>query len=182
MYRITPVRRLISLGALAHRQSPHLKFSTSSRTLDKISFRLDGQGTGVAQNIKVKGSPHDITVDAYASFGGSDSAPSPLAYNLSSLGSCTQVTGSLVAKDLGVTLGEWSVTVKGHLDTDVLVNGKDGNANWDSIELEVSLQTDTTDEGKFQQLASETERRCPITQLFKRSGAGWNSRWVNATI
>jgi len=179
MFRVTPFRRLTGLGPRSH-LCPH--FSSSSRTLDKIPFRVDGQGTGVAQNIKVKGSPYEISVDAYASFGGSDSAPTPLAYSLSSLGSCTQVTGSLVARDLGINLGNWSVTVKGQLDTDVLVKGKDGNANWDSIELLVSVETDTNDEGKFQRLASETERRCPITQLFKHSGAGWNSQWVNTAI
>ncbi len=44
------------------------------------------------------------------------------------------------------------MTVVGQPDTDVLVKGKDGNPNWDSIELQVSVQTDTNDEGKFQRL------------------------------
>ncbi|KAL1879666.1 hypothetical protein Plec18167_004128 [Paecilomyces lecythidis] len=157
-------------------------FSQSSRALDKIPFRVDGQGRGVAQTIKVKGSPHHIEVDAYPSFGGQDASPTPLAYALSSLGSCTQVTGSLVAKDLGIKLGDWYVTVKADLDTAVLVEGKEGNANWDNVELNVRVQTDAKEYGQFERFVNETERRCPITQLYRRSGTGWKSNWVNEEL
>jgi uncharacterized OsmC-like protein len=146
-----------------------------------VPFRIDGEGTGVAQTISVHGSPHRIRVDAYPSFGGNDSAPTPLAFSLSSLGSCTQVTGSLVARDLGIQLGKWNVTVKGDLPTAVLVKGEQGNSNWDNIELEVRVQTNVQDD-VFQKFAEETERRCPITQLFKRSGTGWKSHWVNDKV
>ncbi|KAJ9380438.1 hypothetical protein DTO063F5_6635 [Paecilomyces variotii] len=164
-------------------QSQYIRsFSQSSRALNKIAFRVDGQGRGVAQSVKVKGSPHFIEVDAYPSFGGKDAAPTPLAYALSSLGSCTQVTGSLVAKDLGITLGDWKVTVKADLDPAVLVEGKEGNANWDNVELNVRVQTDAKDDAQFEKFANETERRCPITQLYKRSGTGWKSQWVNEKL
>ncbi|KAL1999429.1 hypothetical protein VTN02DRAFT_4530 [Thermoascus thermophilus] len=170
--RLASTRRL----PLLNRQ-----FSSTAGTLAKIPFRVDGTGHGVAQSISVKGSPHQISVDAYPSFGGQDSAPTPLAYALSSLSSCTQVTGSLVARDLGATLGRWRVTVNGELDTAVLVKGHEGNANWDNIELIVHVQTDA-DEATFKRFSEETERRCPITQLFKRSGTGWKSQWVNEKL
>ena len=144
-----------------------------------IPFQVSGEGTGVAQSIVVKGSPHKISVDAYPSFGGEDAAPSPLAYSLSSLSSCTQVTGSLVAKDHGLTLGTWKVSVNGDLDPSVLVKGEQGNGNWNSIELQVNIQTNAKDDAAFQNFTQETERRCPVTQLFKRSGVKWSSRWVN---
>ena len=169
-------------SSLLARGHPGRCFSTSHRLQDKIPFRVSGSGTGVAQSVSVEGSPHKISVDAYASFGGADSAPSPLAYNLSSLSSCTQVTGSLVGKDLGFELGKWDVSVKGILDPKVLTKGDEGNSNWDRIELTVSVQTNQRDEAAFQKFASETERRCPITQLFKRSGVDWKSKWVNQAL
>jgi putative redox protein len=176
MFRTQVSRHLARSSRLPLRQ-----FSTSTITLQKVPFRIDGEGTGVAQTVSVHGSPHKISIDAYPSFGGKDSAPTPLAYSLTALSSCTQVTGSLVAKDLGIKLGKWRVTVKGDLPTAVLVKGEQGNANWDNIELQVRVQTDG-DEAKFQKFADETERRCPITQLFKRSGAGWKSQWVNESL
>ncbi|MGG6498820.1 UNVERIFIED_CONTAM: OsmC family peroxiredoxin, partial [Bacteroidetes bacterium 56_B9] len=57
---------------------------------------------------------------------------------------------------------------------------KEGNANWNSITLEVQVEAEGVEESKFKQFASETERRCPVTQLFKRSGVEWQSRWENA--
>ena len=145
-----------------------------------IPFEIVGSGSGVAQKISIASSPHSITTDAYPAFGGKDAAPSPLHFNLTSLSSCTQVTGSIVAKDLGITLGKWDVQVKGQLDPSVLLQGKEGNANWNSITLDVQVEADGVEESKFKQFASETERRCPVTQLFKRSGVEWQSRWENA--
>lgn len=153
-------------------------FSTTLQRHETIPFVVSGQGAGVAQSVQVKNSKHRIEADAFPTFGGKDAAPSPLHYNLTSLSTCTQVTGSLVAKDLGINLKQWKVSVGGELDPSVLVKGVDGNANWNSIELNVEVETDA-DQAKFDQFASETERRCPITQLFKRSGVEWTSKWAN---
>ena len=162
---------------------PHLRVLTLARPFSStfsphatIPFIISGSGNGVAQSITVSGSPHRITTDAYTAFGGQDSAPSPLHYNLSALSSCTQVTGSIVAKDHGIKLSEWEVSVEGQLDPSVLVEGKEGNANWKSIALKVRVGAET-DESGFEKWSSEVERRCPVTQLFKRSGVEWSSDW-----
>ena len=99
-------------------------------------------------------------------------------YSVASLSTCTQVTGSIVAKDLGINLKQWNVSVTGQLDPTVLVKGDEGNANWKSIDLNVQVETDAdADAAKFEKFASETERRCPIERLFKRSGVEWTSNW-----
>ncbi len=142
-----------------------------------VPFTLTGTGSGVAQTITVEGAAkHTFRTDAYPAFGGADSAPSPLFYVLAALTSCNQVTGSLVAKDLGLSLGEWSFRIQGDLDTAVLVGGADGNANFHRVVVQVSVQTDATPE-QFERLASETERRCPVTQMFARSGLDLSSTW-----
>ncbi|KAL2215320.1 OsmC/Ohr family [Thermoascus aurantiacus ATCC 26904] len=186
MFRPTTVFSRLASASTRLPLTTTRQFSSTARSLNnnnnKIPFRVDGRGHGVAQTVTVKGSPHQISTDAYTSFGGQDSAPTPLAYALTALSSCTQVTGSLVAKDLGAKLGEWRVTVNGELDPTVLVTGKEGNANWDNVELIVNVQTDIADEATFRRFSEETERRCPISQLYKRSGAGWKSRWVNEKL
>ena len=65
---------------------------------------------------------------------------------------------------MGIKLGKWDVTVSGQLDPSVLVEGKEGNANWKAIKLGVKVESDA-DKGKFEEFARETERRCPVTQL-----------------
>ncbi|SMY28060.1 unnamed protein product [Zymoseptoria tritici ST99CH_1A5] len=126
---------------------------------------IRGTGDGVAQEVSVKNSSHKLTTDAYPAFGGKDAAPSPLHFNLTSLSSCTQVTGSLVAKDLGLNLGKWDVEVAGHLDPSVLTQGVEGNANWKAISLKVRVDAEAS-KVDFEKFASETERRCPVTQLL----------------
>ncbi|EME45714.1 hypothetical protein DOTSEDRAFT_171295 [Dothistroma septosporum NZE10] len=153
-------------------------FSSTFARQDTIPFHVDGQGTGVAQAVGVKDTPHTIYTDAYPAFGGNNVHPSPLHFNLAALSSCTQVTGSIVAKDHGIRLKEWKVSVTGHLDPAVLVGGAEGNGNWNSITLDVEVAAEA-DAAKFDKWTSEVERRCPVTQLFKRSGAEWSSKWVN---
>lgn len=144
-----------------------------------VPFVVTATGTGVAQDLEAGG--HRFSTDAYPAFGGRDEAPSPLFYALASLSSCNQVTASLVAKDLGITLGAWSFEVTGDLDTAVLVAGEEGNANFDSVTVRATVETDA-DEAQFARLVSETERRCPVTQLFKRSGTVFDNQWTPAAI
>jgi putative redox protein len=152
-----------------------------SPTYPVVPFTVRGSGTGVAQHVVVPGSPHAFDTDAYPAFGGADAAPSPLFYLLGSLVSCNQVTAQLVAKDLGITLGRLSFEATGDLDTAVLVGGEEGNANFSRVVVTATVEADATPE-QFARLASETERRCPVSQLFLRSGLEFSSRWTQAEV
>lgn len=142
-----------------------------------VPFTVEGHGTGVAQHLTVAGeNAHTFESDTYPAFGGADAAPSPLSYTLGALTSCNQISAQLVAKDLGVTLGEFTISARGDFDPSVFVGGADGNANFDAVTVDASVQTDA-DEATFEKLVSELERRCPVTQLFKRSGLEYVSNW-----
>jgi uncharacterized OsmC-like protein len=145
-------------------------------TLPLVTFRLTGEGTGVAQTIHEEGSPHVIRADAHPAFGGADSAPSPLAYALSALTSCTQVTSQIVAKDLGLSLGHFTVALDAKLDPTVLATGAEGVSNFTRLTLDVTVETDAAPE-LFTRFGSEVERRCPVTQLFRRSGVAVTTHW-----
>lgn len=143
-----------------------------------VPFVVDGTGTGVAQEVTVSGdNAHVFQADTYPAFGGADAAPSPLAYTLGALTSCQQITAQIVAKDLGVTLGEFTFSARGDLDPSVMVAGVEGNSNFDAVTVTVSVTTDA-DDATFGKLVSEMERRCPVTQLFKRSGLDFTSTWT----
>lgn len=142
-----------------------------------VPFVVDAEGTGVAQRLVAAGeNEHVFTTDSLPSFGGEDAAPSPLSYLLGALTSCNQVTGSLVASGLGIELGRWSFHIQGDLDPSVIAGGAEGNANFDRVRVQVEVATDATEE-QFATFSSETERRCPVTQMFKRSGLAYTSDW-----
>ena len=147
-----------------------------------VPFTHTASGTGVLQRVVVGGDAgHEFEVDTYPAFGGRDSSPSPLSYVLAALSSCNQVTGSVVAKELGITLGEWTFDVRGDLDTAVMVQGAEGDANFDAVTVTVSVATDA-DDATFERFAAETERRCPVTQLFRRSGLEYSSTWSRSAL
>ncbi|MCO7220888.1 OsmC family protein [Klenkia sp. PcliD-1-E] len=147
-----------------------------------VPFTNHAEGTGVGQSVTVGGDAgHVFDVDTYPAFGGADAKPSPLSYVLGALTSCNQITASIVAKELGVTLGSWTFDVQGDLDTAVMVGGEDGNANFDAVTVRATVATDA-DGPTFDRLKAETERRCPVTQLFVRSGLAYSSEWTPAAL
>jgi uncharacterized OsmC-like protein len=142
-----------------------------------VTFRLTGEGSGVAQTVREDGTHHVIQTDAHPAFGGHDTAPSPLAYALAALTSCTQVTSQVVARDLGLTLGRFHVAVDAKLDPTVLATGAEGVSNFTRLTLDVSIETDAAPDA-FAHFGSEVERRCPVTQLFRRSGVEVKTSWT----
>jgi uncharacterized OsmC-like protein len=157
---------------------------SSSTGRQLIPVHISGQGNGTVQTIIVPGKPFKFSTDAYTMMDGNESHPSPIVYSLASLSSCNQVTGSVVAKELGITIGGWLITVEGKLPTAVFLEGEKGNPNWESVALKVQVQSNLMGDHdpKFQNFAAEVERRCPMTALFKRSGVQYTSEWINKPL
>ena len=142
------------------------------------TFAVHSEGSGVSQVARPGGSTHEIATDTPAAFGGRDSAPSPVSYALAALVSCNQVTAQIVAKEMGVTLASFVFDVSADLDTAVMVGGaRDRSGNFERVTVDAAIRTNATPE-QFASLKAETERRCPISQLFVQSGIPLASRWV----
>jgi uncharacterized OsmC-like protein len=141
------------------------------------TFTIHSEGTGVAQTARPGGSTHEIAIDTLPAFGGRDSAPSPVSYALAALVSCNQVTAQIVAKEMGVTLASFVFDLSADLDTAVMVGGAhDRNGNFERVTVDAVVRTDATPE-QFAALKAETERRCPISQLYLKSGIPLISNW-----
>jgi uncharacterized OsmC-like protein len=145
------------------------------------TFTLASDGVGVAQTVRVGGSAHTFNVDAAPAFGGSDAAPSPIAYALGALISCSQVTGQIAAKALGLSVDRFHFDVNADLDTAILVGGaSEGNANFERVIVKALVTTSASD-AELRALQIETERRCPIYQLFALSGVDIQTTWTRAS-
>jgi uncharacterized OsmC-like protein len=152
-----------------------------SAPIPLVTFRLTGEGRGVAQTVREDGSAHVIQTDAHPAFGGGDTAPSPLAYALAALTSCTQVTSQIVARDLGLRVGAFTVSVDAKLDPTVLATGAEGVSNFTRLTLQATIETDAAP-AQFAHFGSEVERRCPVTQLFRRSGVEVTTLWQSLAL
>lgn len=119
-----------------------------------------------------------INVDAPLMIGGKGEYPCPICYLLSSLISSSQVTAQLVAKDFGVQLNGFEFEINANLDTAILIGGAaKGNPNIHDIILIATIETNISDE-LFEKIRIETERRCPIFQLFCQSGGNVTTQWI----
>jgi uncharacterized OsmC-like protein len=136
-----------------------------------VTFKLHSKGEGVCQEIQMEGSSHLINVDAAPVFGGKDQYPSPMAYVLGALTPCSQVTAQLVAKDFDIELHSFKFDLAADLDTAILCGGaKEGNPNFQTIDVNAVVETNAPNH-VFKKFCKETERRCPLYQLFQRSGS-----------
>jgi len=70
------------------------------------------------------------------------------------------------------------INVDANLDTAIFFEGaEEGNPNFQNININARIETDTSDD-LFEKLQRETERRCPVYQLFSRSGVNIRSQWI----
>ncbi len=146
----------------------------------KSAYALQTEGVGMAQTIKVRGTPHVIEVDAVVAFGGQDAAPGPLAYALASLTSCSQATAQIVAKGLGIAIEHIRFDLEAEIDMSVLVGLEPkGLPDFQPVSMNVTVTTAASD-AEIAKLQSETERRCPMSQVFARAGVPVRSRWSRA--
>lgn len=146
-----------------------------------VRFVLHGEGTRSHQRISERGSEHALESDSVPAFGGEDGAASPISHALAALTGCTQVTGQVVAKELGLDVRSWGFDLKVDWDAAVLAGGStEANPNFEKGVLDVTVDVDA-DDAQLERLRSETERRCPIFQLFARSGVALSGEWSRAS-
>jgi organic hydroperoxide reductase OsmC/OhrA len=87
------------------------------------------------------------------------------------------VTAQIVAKEMGITLASFVFDLAADLDTAVMVGGAaDRSGNFERVIVEAVVRTNATPE-QFTRLKAETERRCPISQLYIQSGLAYESTW-----
>lgn len=144
-----------------------------------VPFAVTGRGTGVAQTVAIDGADYTIQTDAYPAFGGQDAHPSPLAFTLASLSSCNQVTSAIVAKELGVTIEHVQFRVEADFNPTTMTTGahREGQTTFQNLRVTAEISSDATPE-QFQRLQDETDRRCPVSQLFALAGVQVTSRWT----
>lgn len=144
-----------------------------------VTFAVTGEGTGVAQTVAVAGADYTIQTDAYPAFGGKDEFPSPLAYTLASVSSCSQVTSAIVAKELGVTIEHARFEVAADFNPTTMTTGthRHGETTFQNLRISAEVTTDASAE-QFETLRKETERRCPVSQLFALAGVSITNTWT----
>lgn len=110
---------------------------------------------------------HMVVVDQPAAAGGTDEGPTPLDYQLISLGGCIAAVGRIIANQRHLPIRGIRVSVEGELNTDRLL-GKTAQdrAGFSSVRAVVEIDADLPREEKAR-LLSEIDDRCPISDNLR---------------
>jgi uncharacterized OsmC-like protein len=125
-----------------------------------------GLGQGMRCETTVRG--HTVVVDEPRSFGGGDSAQSPVELLLSSLATCQAITYRLWAAELGIAVDSIEVEVSGLLDLRGYLGMDDGaRPGYEALALKVALHGPETPE-RYRELADAVDRHCPVLDVLQR--------------
>lgn len=131
--------------------------------------------SGTTNNIQVRDF-EPFFVDERKEIGGNNAGPNPLEYFLGSLGACTSVIATMIAKEQDFSFGNLEFKTNGDLDPRGYQGVEGVQTYYQSVEVTVVMETEESDEA-FENLANEVERRCPLFNLLKDAGVEVISNW-----
>jgi uncharacterized OsmC-like protein len=112
---------------------------------------------------------HAFSIDEPVRMGGTDAGPNPVEYLLGALAGCLNVTGHLVAKEMGFTIESMDIRLEGNLDPLVFMGKKTGvRAGFKEIRVWIDMKSDASEE-KLHQWAQAVELRCPVSDNLHNS-------------
>jgi putative redox protein len=124
---------------------------------------VHGDAKGFAQKVQI--GPYQLSADEPASYGGTDSGPSPYDLILAALGSCTSMTIGLYARKRSwpvekITVSLWHSKI--HAKDCEECETKEGRI--DRIEMEIHLDGQLTDEQRAKLM--EVAGKCPVHETL----------------
>lgn len=149
--------------------APHAKLAGRFRddgSLARVTVAVNTElGEGMRCTTTARG--HEVAADEPRSFGGGDTAQSPVELLLTSLATCQAVTYRLWAAELGVALERIGVEVQGDLDLRGFLGIAEVPAGYTTVRMVVTLDGPETDE-RYRELADAVDRHCPVYDVLAR--------------
>lgn len=132
-----------------------------------LKFKAESTWTEADPAVKVRSGKHEFFIDEPASVGGADKGPNPLQYVIGSLTGCVTIVGRKVAKNMGITLHEISVSIEGDID-DRGFTGQDPNVpkGFQEMRLVFKVKSDAPRE-KIEEWMRATENLCPVGNTYR---------------
>jgi uncharacterized OsmC-like protein len=118
----------------------------------------------------VSGTRTDVTVrdftmvvDEPERLGGTNAGPNPLEYELASLAGCLNVTGHVVAKEMGLSIRSLTMNLSAALNpARFMGRGNEERAGFKTITVTILMDCDADDDTRERWRAA-IEDRCPVS-------------------
>ena len=104
-----------------------------------------------------------VVIDEPQKLGGTNAGPNPIELELASLAGCINVTGHLVAKEMGISLNKLEMKVSGSLNpAKFMGRGSEERAGYKTISVAVDIESDASSED-LERWRAQVEERCPVS-------------------
>ncbi len=150
--------------------APHAKVAARFRDDPSLAHVRVAVSTELGEGMRCETTArgHTAAADEPRSFGGTDTAQSPVELLLTSLATCQAVTYRLWAAELGIALARIVVDVEGTLDLRGFLGLEEGvAAGYESVRIGVTLEGAEAPE-RYRELAEVADRHCPVFDVLSR--------------
>lgn len=145
-------------------------------TKQLLQVETSGEWTGGVQTkINIR-SFEPLIVDEPQSLGGRNEGPNPVELVLAGLSSCTSVMIAIIAKEQKFSYEAAEFSNSGELDLQGLMGVKGVSPHFQSVQFDVVLTTDESDE-RIELLKQAVEARCPVMNLLLDANVPVQSTW-----
>jgi uncharacterized OsmC-like protein len=151
---------------------PRRLLATASKTY-KI-FHVDATTSGALTTAQTGG--HTLFFDEPVKIGGTDKGPNPLQTALAAVAGCENVLAKIVAKEMNFQFSSLDFAVDGEIDVAGLYGQPGVPISFQVLRVKAKLGT-TESEARIREFTEKVEARCPIMQLFVKSGTKVEASW-----
>lgn len=120
-----------------------------------------------------------FAIDEPVERGGTNQGPTPTDTALAALIGCTNVIGNKCAAKLGVDIGHLSIEAVCDFDRRGVTLTEEIAVPFESISLKV-VSDGPASQAELEQVATETEKFCPLSKLFEAAGTKLQVTWLKA--
>lgn len=127
-----------------------MKFNVKAKSESKTKIVVETRG-------------FKMTIDEPQNMGGTNEGANPVEYLLAALSGCLNVTGYLVAREIGFKLNGIELEIEGDLNPDKFM-GKSSAERGGYKEIRVTLKPDSdADKDTLEDWINIVESRCPVS-------------------
>ncbi len=148
------------------------------RQKTEMTIKLSGRGTSHSRS-ETGTDGLSIVIDEPVARGGTNEGPSPTATAYAALIGCTNVIGNKCANKLGVDIGHLSFEMEVDFDRRGVLLMEEVDVPFKAIRLTVTSDGGAS-EAELAAVAAETDKFCPISKLYERSGTDLTVTWRKA--
>jgi len=130
--------------------------------LPDINFNVVGYSQS-ATKMTVTARDFTMIVDEPPILGGKDEGANPVEYVLSAIVGCLNVTGHIVAKEMGLVINSLEIKANGDINPALLFGTETADrAGYKGIDIEFSIDT-SADQKTVDDWLKQVKARCPVS-------------------